>query len=118
MKKTKAAKAKKNYWRTMQKQMQKHLQNHGLPTPSQQAEAKALIEARFADLKAEADKLPALRVENELLNLRTESFDLGVTILAALISPAAFGGDPVDQRAAIELALRRIRDTKRIFDEM
>jgi hypothetical protein len=73
----------------------------------------------IADLRAQAAELPKLRAEKEQLEEKIREFTLKVASLAAQIAPAAFsGGNPADVRAAIALALKRLRDTRKILNDM
>jgi hypothetical protein len=114
VKKGKASKAAKIYLR----KAQKHWRKHGSPTPSQQTEAEEKIDRMIADLKAKAAEVPRLKAEAQRLEERIEKIYLDIATLAALISPAAFAGSPDDRRAAIKLAFKRLRDTKRIVGEI
>jgi hypothetical protein len=91
--------------------MQKHWRKHGFPSPSQQAEAKAKIDATIADLKAKAAELPALRAEYERLQdkLRTEQHRIAT--LAAQFHVAY----EVDMDEAVELAIKQTQAVRKKF---
>jgi RNA polymerase-binding transcription factor DksA len=107
--------AAKIYWR----KAGKHARDLFKLPPSERAakvaEDRTKFDGMIADLKAKAAELPALRAQHERLQDKIHRFHLDVAILAAQISPAAFAGGPDDMRAAIKLALKRLRDTKVII---
>jgi hypothetical protein len=95
--------------------VQKHWRKHGLPSPSQQAEAAAKVDGMIADLRAKAAELPALRAKTERLEDKLNEFIFRVAELAALINPKLFEESPA---TAVKLAVKRLRDTRRILGEI
>jgi hypothetical protein len=109
------SRAAKMYCRTAQKGARK-FRNF---SPGEIAAARAELDGKIADLKAKADRLPAVKARKEQLEDRIERFYRDVAILAAMVAPEAFAkGDRDDKRAAINLALKRIKDTKSVIGEM
>jgi dTDP-4-dehydrorhamnose 3,5-epimerase-like enzyme len=87
-------------------------------SPDEQAAKLAEAKAHFADLVVKAAELPMQELRKDWLEAEIERFYRDVARIASCISPEMFAGSPVDVRAAIRLALKRIQDTKRYFGEM
>jgi hypothetical protein len=108
MKNKNTTRAAARYWRRGRKNL-RTIQNI---TPD---EARAQIEAMIADLCAQASELPKLRAEKEQLEEKITEFSLKVATLAAQINPELFKENP---GVAIKFALKRLRDTRRILNEI
>jgi hypothetical protein len=99
------------YSRAVQKDARK---STGLSNDAAKAD-KAEVDARIADLRSKSSELPALRAENERLQDKREDFIFKVAGLAAQINPKLFEENPT---VAIKLALKRLKDTRRVLNEI
>jgi hypothetical protein len=98
--------------------LKKYWDKHGIPSPAQQAEAGAKIKALIAGQRVKVAEAKELRANLDRVQDRLERFYRDVAMLAAQISPKAFNGSTDDMRAAIKLAVKRLRDTRRIIGEI
>jgi hypothetical protein len=84
-----------------------------MSAPEQEREIEKFL-AKAAGWKAGAAKRPAVRAEAEREEKKRDEFIFRVATLAAQINPRLFEENPA---TAIQLALKRLRDTKRILNE-
>ena len=97
----------------------KHWRKLAHLTPEQfkakQDEAAAKIDEMISGLRAKTADLPKLRAEAERLEDKRDEFIFKVATLAVQINAKLFEESPA---VAVKLALKRLRDTRRILNEM